>query len=71
MKNIFKSYEDANTILTLASEFDLIGIESIICTLIDVCATKFRLDPARVADEVCMFVKKVNHENGPMVKEEV
>ena len=64
MKEIFANYNEAQNIINQISEFDDLGMQTIICMLIDTCAAKYDLNACEIADIVCTLVHAVNADLG-------
>ena len=64
MKNIYTNIEEAMTLVNQVSQFDDIGIKSIICMLIDTTSAKSGEPAGDIADTICALVHEVNSQMG-------
>lgn len=64
MKSIYTDFVEAQELVNRIAKFDDVGMQSIICMLIDTCSAKYGQDAGEIADNVCQLVHQVNRELG-------
>ena len=64
MKNIITNINEAMALVESISQFDDVGMKSIICLLIDTASAKYNEPAGDIADTICMMVHEVNAQMG-------
>ncbi len=64
MKNLISNIDEAMALVNSISEFDDVGMKSIICMLIDTASCKYKEPAGDIADTICTMVHAVNEELG-------